>query len=196
MVQSKPELKEERDLFQEIMQGGKEMFKWLSLMLQEILQRPYTKAADEIDQLVRQISNISEPVISIVKTFDEKGRWKIKPLFDVYGAVPRKEAPSWEAIDTVTGEKHTIYSDSFYYLDRGLMMFVIPTGTWTYHMPSWMTEVEKEYVCKAIEKKMLAVNERLTQIKDKKRRGGEKQALINQQKERTRIMKLYVGEGE
>jgi|SRR5690606_1413166 len=173
------------------------MFKWLSLMLQEILQRPCTKAADEADQLVRQTSNISEPVIPIVKTFDEKGRWKIKPLFDVYGAIPRKEAPRWEAFDTVTGEKHTIYSDSFYYLDRGfLMTLVIPKGVMPDRMPSWMTEVEKEYVCQAIAKKMLAVNERFTQIKDKKRRGGEKRARINQQKERERLMKIYVGESE
>ena len=169
------------------------MFKWLDKLLspktaKETQAPPFRNPT--------HATNVSEPVISIVKTFDEKRRWKIKPLFDTQKPIPYKSYLTWEALDTVTQEKHTIYSRGTYWLglDKVRRLYILaPQGTVEYSLPSWMTEAEKKYVCQAIEKRMEAVNERFEVIKDRQRIGAEKQAQINQQKERERLMKLYVG---
>lgn len=140
-------------------------------------------------------TDISEPVLSIVKTFDEKGRWKISTDFNPFtGAVCYKSYISWTAKDSITGEAYCFCSYGYYYILESMCMLLVPRDIVASMLPTWMTDNEKEYVADVIGAKMEVIGGCFEVIRDKKLKGYEKQAHINQQKERARIMKLYLGE--
>jgi hypothetical protein len=140
-------------------------------------------------QRVHRPANISEPVLSIVKTFSEKGRWKIKPLFNLF--TNDYYLCKFEVTDTVTGEDYIIHSYSRYYHYTTTKQFIVPNKIHSYSKPSWMTEDEWKYVTDIVQSYMDKINERFKVIEDRQRSKNEKQAKVNQDKERARLVALY-----
>lgn len=148
---------------------------------------------DEEYVVSRERKDISEPVLSIVKTFSEKGRWKIKPLFNLF-TNDYYNLCKFEVTDTVTGEVYIIHSYSHYYHYTTTKQFIVPNKIHSYSKPSWMTEDEWKYVAYVVQSYMEKINERFEVIKDRDRKQNEKQAKVNQDKERQRLMNLYCKE--
>lgn len=167
------------------------MFKWFS----RFLNAPYVEAVKDVEEFIKD-SKISEPVYAIVKTFDEKGRWKIKSNFDPWCCTPYKCAYSFTATDTITKEEYTLYSDGFYWTEVfGLFSrTMFPCRVTKHYMPTWMTEAEKDFVVGEIEKRGKIWAERFKRIEDRNHKKSEAKAKVNQDKERQRLMKLYCKE--
>ena len=172
------------------------MFKWISNWFQKTLSRPYEKVAEglqsEIEKLSSKPKDVSEPVISIVESFKEKGRWKVKPLFDLF--THQNTLYSFEIRDSRTGETHTIYSHRCYYYYTETKQFPFPDKIHSYSSPSWMTTEEWDYVCVNAQRYMNTINERFKVIKDRKVKTSLAQAKVNQEKERQRLISIYCKE--
>lgn len=165
--------------------------------LNKWLQRPYDKAVEELEvKLNTPPKDISEPVISIVKSFKEKGRWKITEQQDPFGRWSYNSKYVFTAEDSVTGERYKMCSNSYTCLGSGRYCYIIrfPKGLSTWYFPSWMTEAEKKYVCETFEVISNKVAERIQLVEDRYRTKDEKQAKVNQDKERQRLMNLYCKE--
>ena len=145
-------------------------------------------------ELATTPSNVSEPVLSIVKTFKEKGRWKITPCFDIFKISLLRELPRFTVKDTFTGEVFDLYSHTYFYHFTTRFQFVVPDRVHTYSTPTWMTAVEGEYMKNVIQGYMEDVNERFKVLKDRSESKDQKQSKANQDKERNRLMNLYCGE--
>ena len=136
--------------------------------------------------------DISEPVISIVESFKEKGRWKVKPLFDLF--THQNTLYSFEIRDSRTGETHNIYSHRCYYYYTETKQLTFPDKIHSYSSPSWMTTEEWDYVCVNAQRYMDTINERFKVIKDRKVKTSHAQAKVNQEKERQRLISIYCKE--
>lgn len=143
------------------------------------------------EEYVVSRKDISEPVLSIVKTFSEKGRWKIKPLFTLFEVKDYYELCKFEVTDILTGEVYTIHSYSRYYHYTTTKQFIVPNKIHRYSKPSWMTEDEWKYVTDVVQAYMEKINERFEVIKDRDRKQSEKQAQVNKDKERARLKGVY-----
>ena len=168
------------------------MFKWFS----KFLNPPYVEAVKDVEEFIKDLK-ISEPVYAIVKTFDEKGRWRVKSNFDPWVSPSYyKRLYSFTVTDNTTEEEYNLYSDGFYYTDVfGLFSrTMFPYGVSKHYMPTWMTEAEKDYVVSEIEEWGKVWNERFKRIEDRKHKKSEAKAKVNQDKERQRLMKLYCKE--
>lgn len=143
-------------------------------------------------------ANISEPVISIVESFKEKGRWRITDQSDPYSIGFSKCYYSFSVKDTVTDEIYTMQSGSYIWLNTGWCRYRnnirFPKSMVHGCLPSWMTEAEKKYVCERFEIISNKVAARIQLVEDRYRTKDEKQAKVNQDKERQRLMSLYCKE--
>ena len=144
--------------------------------------------------VVKPPKGISEPVLSIVKTFSEKGRWKVTPCFDIFKISLHRELPRFTVTDTSTGETFDLYSNTYFYHYTTRFQFVVPDKVVRWGMPTWMTPVEGEYMKDVIQGYMEGVNERFKVLKDRSESKDQKQSKVNQDKERNRLMNLYCGE--
>lgn len=163
------------------------MFSWLT----KLLNKPYT---DVVAEVVPEYDPcVGEPVRAIVKSFKEKGRWKVAPNFDFWSLNPYKCSTTFSVEDTKTGERYTITSDSYIYCygTFGRSPIVFPWKISKYGLPSWMTEGEKKFVVEELNAISASVKERLTLVEDRKCTRDQKQAKVNQEKERNRLMALY-----
>lgn len=145
-------------------------------------------------QRVNRPANISEPVISIVKSFKEKGRWKFLDSPDLHKLGYLGTFYSFSVKDTVTDEVYHLASKSQYYCFSGMWRCrakVFPKNLEAATLPSWMTDQEKDYVVQVFEGVSLRVSERFKAVEDRQRSKDEKQAKVNQDKERQRLMNLY-----
>lgn len=169
--------------------------------LNKWLQRPYDKAVEELEvKLNTPPKDISEPVISIVESFKEKGRWKVDSKEEDTVSF-RKSSIRFIVTDTETGEIYNISCDNYLvlYPSQGLISSTykivrFPKDINFYSFPSWMTKPEKEYVWQAVENISKSVEQRMLLISDRKKNKDEKQAKVNQDKERQRLMDLYCKE--
>ena len=140
-------------------------------------------------------SNISEPVQAIVKTFDEKGRWKIKMKGGVDLFLHQKSYGEWEVTDTKTGEVYHVLSEYlYYYITRDFQAIVVPRSLYPHSLPTWMTEEEQKYVAAVVNKRMNTVEQRFKAIRDRGVEKSKVQAETNKQKERQRLMGVYCNE--
>lgn len=166
------------------------MFKWFK----KFMNAPYVEAVTDLEEFIKD-SKISEPVYAIVKTFDEKGRWKAHKMFDYLSVNPYKSTYNFVFEDTVTGEKYDIRSKYSHWSFIGYhKQLAFPEGVLSHYLPSWMTQAEKDYVISEIEKRGKIFEERVNRIEDRKHKKSEAKAKVNQDKERQRLMKLYCKE--
>jgi len=171
------------------------MTKWIK----DFLRYPYDQAAKEVAKKFDSApSGISEPVWSIVKTFKEKGRWKITDQTDPYNLGFSKSYYSFSVEDTKTGESYTMRSTNYIWMNvswgRWRNNIRFPKGMVSHYLPSWMTETEKKYVCESFEAISNKVAGRIELVMDRYNTKDEKKVKINQDKERNRLMSLYCGE--
>lgn len=166
--------------------------------LNKWLQRPYVKVVEELDnKFITNTKDISEPVISIVESFKERGRWVISSADNPFQVRHYGSGYKFIAEDKVTGEKYNLTSPNYIYLHTRFgvkHMIRFPYGASRSTLPSWMTKEEKEYVAKAFEKISAKVKERFQLAEDRSLSKDEKQAKVNQDKERQRLMSLYCKE--
>lgn len=141
-------------------------------------------------------SDISEPVISIVKSLKERGRWKITDQAHPLSSTAWYGRYSFTAVDTVTGESYSLSATGQHYLTKWSYRnwVVFPKGLDQFSLPSWMNESERKYVCDEFDKISYRVAERFKVVEDRQRTKDEKQAKVNQDKERQRLMNLYCKE--
>lgn len=166
------------------------MFKWWkNLVVAYKVVKRQEEVDKKLDTIPERTYNISEPVWSIVKSFGEKGRWRVetdfKPLTDF------KSSPAFRATDAKTGESIVFTSESYYCSHSHV---VIPKTINRYYLPSWMTDEEKRYVQDDVCKRMGKINERFERVKDRYRKASDAQHEINKSKERQRLMKVYCKE--
>lgn len=136
--------------------------------------------------------SISEPVISIVKSFSEKGRWKIKNDAHPLEANKYGSGYSFTVRDTKTGEVYNIKSKCYVNLYINYSKYMLfPQKLNTFNLPSWMTEEERLYVVEAVDALTEKVNQRFKVIEDRQKSKDNKQAKVNQDKERQRLMDIY-----
>lgn len=136
-------------------------------------------------------SDISEPVISIVESFKEKGRWKIEPCFDLFKLRVYRDLVKFKVTDTFTGEVYNLISHQCYYHYTRYKQITVPNRLHSSSAPSWMTPEEWDYLSSVVQGHMDNINQRLEVIKDRQRTKDEKQAKVNQDKERQRLKELY-----
>ena len=141
--------------------------------------------------------DISEPVISIVESFKEKGRWKVDSKEQCTTSF-HKSSIRFIVTDTKTGEIYNISCNNYIvlYPHQGLTSSTykivrFPKDINFYSLSSWMTKAEKDYVWQAVENISKSVEQRMLLISDRKKSKDEKQAKVNQDKERQRLVKLY-----
>lgn len=172
------------------------MFKWI----QKWLQRPYEKPWEELEaKFDVKLKDVSEPVISIVESFKEKGRWKVESIDQDTNF--RKSSVRFIITDTKTDEIYNISCNNYIvlYPCQGLIsntykIVRFPKDINFYSLPSWMNKPEKDYVWQAVENISRSVEQRMLLISDRKKNKDEKQAKINQDKERQRLMSIYCKE--
>lgn len=137
---------------------------------------------------------IGEPVIAVVKSFKEKGRWKIES--DLYSQ-ERTAVYSWKnyhiytITDTKTRESYEIKSSYSVYYNHTR---VFPSNLNAHSLPTWMSNEEKQYVKETFDKISEEIQCRVTVVEDRKRSKSEKLAKVNQDKERQRLINLYCKE--
>jgi hypothetical protein len=148
----------------------------------------------EID--VKESKGIGEPVIAIVKSFKEKGRWKITEQQDPFARWSYDSKYVFTVEDSVTGERYKMCSNGYTCLGSGRYAYRIrfPKAMSTWYLPFWMTEAEKKYVCESFEVISNRVAERIQLVEDRYRTKDNKQAKVNQDKERQRLISLYCKE--
>lgn len=143
--------------------------------------------------------SISEPVISIVKSLREKGRWKLLDAHDLYKiGYTSISFYSFSVKDTVTDEIYHLASENQHYCFSGMWPCrakVFPYKLNKHSLPSWMTEYEKNYVVQEFDQISTHVSERFKAVEDRRVTRDKKQAKINQDKERQRLMSIYCKEG-
>lgn len=172
------------------------MFKRIKAAWKTFVSFPYEQAAKELEIKINvskaeeKPKDISEPVLTIVKTFSEKGRWKIKATFDPFRG-PLRNYPSFRVVDSISKEEHTLLSESFYYQEIYGKLFIAPQYVVSRSLPSWMSDTEKKYVAGKIDEYGAAIKQRFLKIQDRENEKWEKQAKINQDKERNRLMSVY-----
>jgi len=133
-------------------------------------------------------ANISEPVYSIVKTFDEKGRWSMKwHESGVWGSY------AFHFTDNETGEKcFLLVARTYWCSEFGKFAQPMPLSFKNDSpLPTWMTEEEKEYVISEVNKRMKVLAERIARVEDRRKKKSEAKSKIEQTKERQRVMGVY-----
>ena len=146
------------------------------------------------EEYVVSRKDISEPVLSIVKTFSEKGRWKISHQGNPIMVNLYNQNWSFTITDTKTEEVYHLASRSYYSSFSGLfpyMYLCFPRELMIHTLPSWMTHTEKTYVYEEFEKISKQVGARMEMIEDRRKTKDEKQAQVNKDKERARLKGVY-----
>ena len=176
------------------------MIKWIK----DFLRHPYDQAAKEVSDVPQRDfltpedvpSNISEPVLSIVKTFGEKGRWRITSDWDLE-LRPEEGCDRFKVLDKVTQEEYILTSYRF----NSCLIFgklihlpsgIVGPGT----LPTWLTKDEKAFVVEIIELHLKELNNRVMAIRDRYYSKDQKKTKAAQDKERQRLMNLYCGEAK
>ena len=137
--------------------------------------------------VVKPPSNISEPVLSIVKTFSEKGRWKVTMIGD-HGIRFCHQPYYFNAVDTVTGESYKVSSPSYLWSAH---LKELPDEIRSSGLPTWLTLEEKKFVIESVNNILLSIKARLEAVNDRVLSKDQKQTKANQDKERNRLMDLY-----
>ena len=175
------------------------MIKWIK----DFLRYPYDQVIEEVfDTLpktncttpmpsVKPPKDISEPVLSIVKTFSEKGRWKIEGDGGISTLRFSGQTYYFTATDTVTKESYTLTSRDYLWSFRWKPL---PDEINSRGLPTWMNDAEKKLVIDTVNSYLFMVKKRLDIINDRQRAKSQKQTKAAQDKERKRLMKLYCGE--
>ena len=133
--------------------------------------------------------NISAPVQEIIKSFSEPKRWKVTE-YPESSSSPRCYH-KFTALDTKTGESFTIKSEGIICAWAGQRRLVFPKYLSGYHLPTWMTENERNVMQEALRNISAKLEDRFTVINDRRLSKAEKQAKVNKDKERQRLIDLY-----
>lgn len=139
----------------------------------------------------KKSGNISEPVHSIVKTFDERARWKMKSMHRETGYASQRLV--FIFTDSKTNEVCYMFADREYWCNSlDTLMLILPCSfKYNSPLPTWMTEEEKEYVISEVNKRMKVLAERIRRVEDRRKKKSEAKSKIEQTKERQRVMGVY-----
>lgn len=156
----------------------------------KLLSRPYEKTIESVQQ---QVSGISEPVLSIVKTFDEKGRWRLEEVRESH-LFYRGSLKSGRVTDNKTGEVFDICFTGYIALLTITRYVTIPNNIHPYSLPYWMTEAEKEYVASEANKRLDVLAKRAKRVEDREDVRLARSVKKSLQQERERFVALYCKE--
>jgi hypothetical protein len=141
----------------------------------------------------KQLLDISEPVLSMVNTLSEKGRWKFKAEFDVWSTRAFRGARyKWILFDKKTEEKFEFFSSGYrFFTPSRKAMIIIPTDTLQPYLPFWLTGDEVEYLKNLFKIHLKNLEDRLEQVSAMSEKKKEGIIERNRSIERDRLIKIY-----
>jgi hypothetical protein len=159
-----------------------------------IYKRDKTKESEVVEEepVKEDVFNISEPVISFLKVFNENPkRFKLEQTLRMFEAVEGGFQSGYKLTDNILKESWAIEVDQYYYRQRPRSYLqtahikIYSDGYFGW--PRWMTREEREYVFLNLRSYYIdRRNTRDTLLEDRAKR--------IQDKERQRLMKLYCKE--
>jgi hypothetical protein len=154
-----------------------------------IYKRDKAKESEVVEEepIKEDVTNISEPVISFLKVFNENPkRFKLEQTLRMFETVEGGFRSGYKLTDNILKESWAIEVDQYYHRPR-YSLKTAHTKIYSdgyFGWPEWMTREEREYVF--LNLRSHYINRRDTRdalIKDRAKR--------SQDKERARLMKLY-----
>jgi hypothetical protein len=154
-----------------------------------IYKRDKVKESEVVEEesIKEYVINISEPVISFLKVFNENPkRFKLEQTLKMFENHIRDFQSGYKLTDNILKESWTIEEDQYYHRPQYCLQ-TAHTKIYSdgyFGWPEWMTREERE--CVFLNLRSYYINRRNTRdalIKDRAKR--------SQDKERARLMKLY-----